>query len=139
MGGVAAAEIVRAELVFEPGVIVEGLNAQVSPETEEQLSEIWPLNPPTAAAPMVRFAEPPCVTDTLWVEAFREKFGPLTAAAGTTLAKTLVVLPPLGKLGCMPPPAVKYKVPVAPDGPPPPNTMSHNPGLTRGRFDVSVS
>ena len=93
------AEMVKVEVALDPGVIVEGLKAQVSPATEEQLSEIGLSNPPTAAALIVRFAELPGVMDALCAERLREKFWLVTPAAGATLANTLVVLPPLGKLG----------------------------------------
>ena len=99
--------MVKVAGVLDPGVIVVGLKVHVSPVTEEQLKEIGLLNPPTPAALIVRFAEPPGVTDTLWAERLREKFWPETAAAGTTPANTLVVLPPLGKLGWLLPPAVR--------------------------------
>ena len=92
---------------LEPGEIVEGLKAQVRPAAAEQLSEICPLNPPTALALTITLAEPPGVTVALCAERFREKFGPPAAAAGTRLANTLVVLPPVGKLGWFPPPAVR--------------------------------
>lgn len=108
IGGVEVAETVKVEDdALDPGEIVEGLKAQVRPAAAEQLSEIWPLNPPTALAMTVRLAEPPGATVALWAERFREKFGAPTAAAGTRLANTLVVLPPAGKLGWLPPPAVR--------------------------------
>lgn len=50
LGGIEAAEIVRVDPVLDPAEIVEGLKEQVIPETELQDSEIWLLNPPTAAA-----------------------------------------------------------------------------------------
>ena len=59
------------------------------------------------AALTVTLAEPPGATVTLWSERLREKFWLVTAAAGTRLANTLVVLPPAGKLGWLPPPAVR--------------------------------
>ena len=65
VGGVAAAETVNVEGVFAPAEIVEGLKAQVRPDAVEQLSEIWPLNPPTALALIMRFAEPPGATVVL--------------------------------------------------------------------------
>src|SRR6266853_2867466 len=99
--------MVKVDVALDPGVIVVGLKAQVSPEIEEQLSEIGLLNPPTPAELIMRFAEPPGVTDTLWVERLNEKFGPPTAPDGTRLANTLVVLPPPGKLGWLLPPAVR--------------------------------
>jgi len=92
---------------LDPGEIVVGLKAQLTPAGAAQESMIWPLNPPTALAPIIRLAEPPGMTVTLWAERFREKPGPLTAAAGTRLENTLVVLPPAGKLGWLPPPAVR--------------------------------
>ena len=95
------------DVAVAPGVIVAGLKPQVRPATEEQLSEIGLLNPPTAAALIVRFAEPPGVTDTLLAERLKEKFWPVAAAEGITLANTLVVLPPDGKLGWLLPPAVR--------------------------------
>jgi hypothetical protein len=57
------------------------------------------LNPPTALALIIRVVELPAITVALEAEIFREKFGPLTAAAGITPAKTAVALPPAGKLG----------------------------------------
>jgi hypothetical protein len=99
--------MVKVAGALDPGVIVEGLKAQVRPETEEQFNEIGLLNPPTPAALIMRLAEPPGVTDTLLAERLREKFWPVTAAAGITLANTLVVLPPLGKFGWLLPPAVR--------------------------------
>ena len=97
----------KVDVALDPGVIVVGLKAHVRPKTEEQLSEIGLLNPPTAAALIMRLAEPPGVTDTLWAERLKEKFWPVAAAAGITLANTLVVLPPAGKLGWLLPPAVR--------------------------------
>ena len=93
--------------VVDPGVMVVGLKAQVRPATEEQLSEIGLLNPPTAAALIMRLAEPPAVRATLCAERLREKFWPVAEAEGITLANTLVVLPPAGKLGWSLPPAVR--------------------------------
>ena len=92
---------------LEPGEIVEGLKAQVRPAAAEQLSEICPLNPPTALALTIILAEPPGEIVAPCAERFKEKFGVPTAAAGTRLANTLVVLPPAGKLGWLPPPAVR--------------------------------
>ena len=97
----------KVDVALEPGVIVEGLKAQVRPEIEEQLREIGLSKPPTAAALIMTLAEPPCVTVTLWVERLREKFWLVTAADGMRLAKPLVVLPPAGKLGWLLPPAVR--------------------------------
>ena len=57
------------------------------------------MNPPAALALIIRFAEPPRATVRLWAERLREKSGLPTAAVGTRLANTLVVLPPAGKLG----------------------------------------
>ena len=85
--------------VVDPGEMVRGFNEQVRPEGAEQVSEICPLNPPTALALIITLLEPPGDTVALWAARFKEKFGPDAAAAGTTLAKTLVVLPPAGKLG----------------------------------------
>jgi hypothetical protein len=99
--------MVNVDVEVDPGVIVVGLKAQVRPETEEQLSEIGLANPPTPAALIIRLAEPPGVTDTLWAERLNEKFGPPTVPEGTRLANTLVVLPPPGKLGWLLPPAVR--------------------------------
>ena len=99
--------MVKVDAVLDPGEIVEGLKAQVRPAPEEQLSEIGLSNPPTAAALIMRLAEPPGAMVTLWAERFREKIWLLTAAAGTRLANTLVVLPPDGKLGWLLPPAVR--------------------------------
>ena len=87
------AETVKVDVVLDPGVIVEGLKAQVRPAVDEQLKEIRLLNPPTALALTVRMAELPAVTDRLEDERFREKFWPLTAVAGTRLANTGVVPP----------------------------------------------
>ncbi len=70
-----------------------------------QLSEICPLNPFTALALIMRLAEPRGATVAVWGERVREKFGLPTAAAGTRLANTLVVLPPAGKLAWLLPPA----------------------------------
>ena len=92
---------------LDPEEIVVGLKAQVRPAGAAQESVICPLNPPTALAPIIRLAEPPGMTVTLGAERLREKPGLPTAAAGTRLAKTLVVLPPGGKLGWLPPPAVR--------------------------------
>jgi hypothetical protein len=130
--------MVKVDVALDPGVIVVGLKVQVRPEIEEQLSEIGLLNPPTPAALIMRLAEPPGVTATLWAERLKEKFGLPTAAEGTRLANTLVVLPPVGKLGWLLPPAVRYRVPAAPEMPPPPNAISHNPGFTSTLFDASV-
>jgi hypothetical protein len=87
------------DVAVDPGVIVVGLKAQVRPEIEEQLSEIGLSKPPTAAALTVTLAIVPGETVTLWVDRLSEKFWPVTAADGTRLANTLVVLPPAGKLG----------------------------------------
>src|SRR3984893_19261581 len=124
---------------LDPGEIVAGLKTQVTPAGAAQESVIWPLNPPTALAPIIRFAEPPGMTVTLGAERLKEKPGLPTAAAGTRLANTLVVLPPAGKLGWLPPPAVRYRVPGSPEEPPPPNTISHKPGFTSALFEESVS
>jgi len=91
--------MVKVDGVVDPGVIVVGLKEQVTPESEEQLSAIGLVNPPTPAALIVRSAELPRVTDRLGAERFREKFGPPTEDAGTRLANRLVVLPPAGKFG----------------------------------------
>ena len=107
VGGVEAAEMVKVAVAFDPGVIVEGLKAQARPAELEQLSEIGLLNPPTPAALIVRLAAPPGKMDTLLAERLREKFWLPTAAAGTRLANTLVVLPPAGKFGWLLPPAVR--------------------------------
>lgn len=93
--------------VLDPGEIVEGLREQVKPAGAAQESAIAPLNPPTALALTVRLAEPPGGTVALCAERLREKSGLLTAAAGTRLANTLVVVPPVGKLGWLLPPAVR--------------------------------
>lgn len=77
----------------EPGEIVAGLKAQVSPAGAEQLSEIELLNPPTALALIVSMAELPGVTVRLCAERLKEKFGLVTVAAGATLANTGVVPP----------------------------------------------
>ena len=138
-GGAAEAETVRVELAVDPALMVEGLNAQVRPALAAQLREIGLLNPPTAAALTVTFAEPPEARVTLGLERLSEKFALVTAAAGTTLANTLVVLPPAGKFGWLPPPAVRKRVPELPDAPPPPNTMSHKPGFTSGVFAELVT
>ena len=50
---------------LDPGEIVEELKAQLKPAGAEQVSEIWRLNPPTAAALTVRLAEPPGATVVL--------------------------------------------------------------------------
>ena len=92
---------------LDPGEMVVGLKAQVRPAGAVQESEIWLLNPPTALALTIKLAEPPAATLALLAERFKEKFGLPTAVAGTRLAKTLVVLPPAGKLGWLPPPAVR--------------------------------
>ena len=97
----------KVDVALDPGVIVEGLKAQVRPEIVEHLSEIGLSKPPTAAALIMTLAEPPGATVTLWVERLREKFWLVTAAEGVRLAKTLVVLPPAGKLGWLLPPAVR--------------------------------
>ena len=97
----------KLEVALDPGVIVVGLNVQVKPEIEEQLREIGLSNPPTAAALIMTLAEAPGATVTLWVERLREKFWLVTADDGTTLANTLVVVPPAGKLGWLLPPAVR--------------------------------
>ena len=95
------------DAVVDPGVIVVGLKEQVTPEIEEQLSAIALVKPPTPAALIMMLAELPRVTDTLGAERFKEKFGPPTEDAGTRLANTLVVLPPVGKFGWLLPPAVR--------------------------------
>ena len=100
VGGVAAADTVNVEDdALDPGEIVEGLRVQVKPLGAEQVREIWLLNPPTAAALTFKVVEPPAVTVALGAERLNEKLGPVTAAAGIRLANTLVVLPPVGKLG----------------------------------------
>lgn len=48
------------------------------------------------------------------------------------------MLPPVGKLGWLLPPAVIYSVPGSPEALPPPNTMSHNPEFTNGAGGVAV-
>src|ERR1700688_1415620 len=84
-------------------------------------------------------AEPPVITVALGAERLSEKFEPATAAAGTRLANTAVVLPPAGKLGWLEPPAVRYRVPGSPEGPPPPNTIPHNPGFISTLLEESES
>src|SRR5580704_19126336 len=79
------------------------------------------------------------MTVALEADRFNEKPGPLTATAGTRLANTAVVLPPLGKLGWLEPPAVRYRVPESPEVPPPPNTKSHRPGFTNTLWEESLS
>lgn len=107
-GGVEAAVTVKVDDdVFEPGEIVVGLKAQLRPAGAEQERVISPLNPPSALALIIRLVEPPGATDALWAERLREKSGLPTAAAGTTLANTAVVVPPAGKLGWLLPPAVR--------------------------------
>ena len=100
-------ETVSVDVALDPGVIVDGLKAQVRPEIEEQLSEIGLSKPPTAAALTMTLAEPPGAIVMLGVERLRLKFWPVTEAEGVRLAKTLVVLPPAGKLGWLLPPAVR--------------------------------
>lgn len=95
------------EDVLEPGEMVVGLKAQLRPAGAEQVTEIWPLNSPTALALIIKLVEPPGATATLWAERLREKFGLPTAAAGRTLANTAVVLLPAGKFGWLLPPAVR--------------------------------
>lgn len=91
-----------------PGEIVAGLNEQLRPAGAWQVSEIWLLNPPTLAALTDRVVEAPGATVALDAERLREKLGEVTALAGTRLAKTLVALPPGGKLGWFAlPPAVR--------------------------------
>src|SRR5437660_7497785 len=124
---------------LDPGEIVEGLREQVKPVGAEQASAIRLLNPPTALALIIRVVEPPAITVALEAERFSEKFGPLTAAAGTRLANTAVVLPPEGKLGWLEPPAVRYRVPGSPAGPPPPNAISHRPGFNSTLLEESES
>src|ERR1700687_1590108 len=92
---------------LEPGEIVVGLKAQVRPAGAAQVRAIWPLNPATALALIMRLAEPPGATGTFCVERLSEKSGLPTAVAGTRLAKTVVVLPPAGKFGWLPPPVVR--------------------------------
>src|SRR5271163_4329900 len=92
---------------LDPGEMVVGLKAQVRPAGAAHDSVISPVNPPTALALIMRLAEPPCPTVAFWAERLREKFGLPTAAAGTRLANTLVVVPPAGKLGWLLPPAVR--------------------------------
>src|SRR3984957_16730317 len=79
------------------------------------------------------------MTVALEADRFNEKPGPLTATAGTRLANTAVVLPPVGKLGWLEPPAVRYRVPGSPEVPPPPNTISHKPGFTSTLLKESLS
>ena len=99
--------MVKVDVALDPGVIVAGLKAQVRPKTEEQLREIGLSNPPAPAALIMTLAVPPGATVTLWVDRLREKLWLVTAAEGARLAKTLVVLPPAGKLGWLLPPAVR--------------------------------
>jgi hypothetical protein len=93
--------------VLDPGEIVVGLKTQVRPAGGVQESVICPLNPPAALALIIRFADPPGATVALWAERLRVKSGLPTAAAGIRLANKLVPLPPVGKLGWLPPPAVR--------------------------------
>src|SRR5579864_2917808 len=79
------------------------------------------------------------MTVALGAERFNEKSEPATAAAGTRLANTDVVLPPEGKLGWLEPPAVRYRVPGSPEAPPPPNAISHKPGFTSTLLEESLS
>ena len=91
--------MVKVEDELLPAEIVAGLKEQVRPAGAVQVSAISLLNPPTAAALTVTFAEPPDATVVLEAERLREKPGAVTEAAGTRLANTLVALPPAGKLG----------------------------------------
>jgi hypothetical protein len=91
----------------EPGEMLDGLKVHVRPEGALQERETCPLKPPNALAPIMRFVDPPAETVAVIAERFRVKSGPAAAAAGATLANTLVELPPVGKLGWLPPPAVK--------------------------------
>lgn len=79
-----------------PGEMVVGLKEQVRPAGAWQVSEIWLLNPATAAALTDKVVEAPGATVALEAERLREKLGEVTALAGTRLAKTLVALPPGG-------------------------------------------
>jgi hypothetical protein len=90
---VLLAETVKVDVVLDPGVMIEGLKAQVRPAAAEQLNETVLLNPPTALALTVRMPELPGMTDRLEDERFREKFWLVTAFAGTRLANTGVVPP----------------------------------------------
>src|ERR1700691_792869 len=94
-----------------PGEIGVGLKAQVTAAGAAQESVIWPWNPPAALALIIRLAELPGATVALCAERFREKFGLPTATAGTRLANTAVVLPPAEKLGWVPLPPGKKRVP----------------------------
>src|SRR3984885_9781038 len=87
----------------------------------------------------MRVVELPAMTVALEAERLSEKFGPLTAAAGARLANTAVVLPPVGKLGWLEPPAVRYRVPGSPEGTPPPNAISHRPGFNSTLLEESES
>ena len=93
--------------MLDPGEIVVGLKEHVNPEGAEQESEICPLNPPTALEPTITLAALPRATVALCAERLREKSGFPAPDAGMTLANTLVVLPPAGKFGWLPPPAVR--------------------------------
>jgi hypothetical protein len=91
---------------LEPGVMVVGLSVQVRPLGAVQVSEICPVNPPTAVALIMTLVELPGATVALMDEALNEKSAP-TVAAGARLAKKAVVLPPGGKFGWLSPPAVR--------------------------------
>lgn len=83
--------MVSVDGVVDPGEMVEGLKAQVMPDTEEQDSVIWLLNPPTALALMESVAEPPGATVADCADKLREKSALVTADAGTSVANRPLV------------------------------------------------
>jgi hypothetical protein len=89
---VEAADIVSVEdAALDPGEIALGENVQVSPAAGAHESAIWPLNPPTAADPIVRLAVPPGVTVTLWADRLSEKSALCAELAGTSEANRPLV------------------------------------------------
>ena len=91
---------VNVELAaLDPGVIVVGEKAQVTPVGALQLKEMAPLNPPLAVALTDMLVDCPCATLALRGETTNVKSPVLTALAGTRVANK-----PLERVG---PPAVK--------------------------------
>ena len=92
---------VNVELeALDPGVMVIGENAQVTPAGGfVQLNAMALLNPPVALALTERVVDCPCVTVAVCVENDSAKSDPLAADAGTSVANKPLV--------CVAPPAVK--------------------------------
>ena len=99
-GAIADVVSIKEELAtLDPGVIVVGENAQVTPVGAVQLNEIAPLNPPLAVALTEMLVDCPWATVAISGETTNVKSPVVTALAGISVANNplLSVLPPAVK------------------------------------------